>query len=292
MEAPGFTGGTLDRADRLRNDPDALAAAASDLRARLIGMDGLEPRTDESGELVWTSLADAGVDDELILLGLDGDRACFAALPPEPPVDRGAAAIWAAIIGLSAEDAAAFAAARSLIDWHGRHRFCARCGSTTALFRAGWGRACLQCGAEHFPRVDPVVIMLAEHGGRVLVGRQPRYPAGRYSALAGFVEPGESIEEAVARELFEEAGVRATSVRYVVSQPWPFPSSLMMACVAQVAGDALTIDTTELDDAMWVTCDEVEAAMAGAPDARFIAPPRIAIAHTLFRHWLDARSAT
>ena len=121
----------------------------------------------------------------------------------------------------------------------------------------------------------------------MLVGRQPRYPPRRYSALAGFLEPGESIEEAVARELHEEAGMKTRSVRYVVSQPWPFPSSLMMACIAQVEDDALTIDYTELEDAIWVTRDEVVASMNGDPDARFLPPPPYAIAHTLFSRWLD-----
>jgi NAD+ diphosphatase len=119
------------------------------------------------------------------------------------------------------------------------------------------------------------------------VGRQASFAPGSYSALAGFVEVGESIEEAVARELFEEAGVRATSVRYVASQPWPFPSSLMMGCVAPVANDALTLDINEIEDAMWVTRAEVAASLAGDPDARFTSPPPLAIAHTLFRRWLE-----
>ncbi|MFM9977553.1 MAG: NAD(+) diphosphatase [Sphingomonadaceae bacterium] len=284
---PGFTGGTLDRADHLRLDEAAFKAALSDWRARLIGMDGLDPRLDADGQLLWTSLAKAGDDDDFVLLGLDAGRPRFAAIPPGPPrANPDPRALWGTIEAMAASDAAHYAAARSLIDWHARHRFCANCGSATAHWRAGWGRRCGGCSAEHYPRVDPVVIMLAEHDGRVLVGRQPRYPAGRYSALAGFVEPGESVEEAVARELFEEAGVRATAVRYVVSQPWPFPSSLMMACVAPVEDDALTLDATEIEDAFWVTRDEVVAAMAGDPAARFIAPPRIAIAHTLFTRWL------
>jgi NAD+ diphosphatase len=290
---PGFTGGTLDRADHLRLDEAAFNAALSDWRARLIGMDGLDPRLGPDGQLLWTSLADAGDEDEFVLLGLDDGRPRFAAIP-RGPVRTGSdpRSLWTAIEAMPAKDAAAFAAARSLVDWHSRHRFCANCGAATAHWRAGWGRKCGGCSAEHYPRVDPVVIMLAEHDGRVLVGRQPRYPKGRYSALAGFVEPGESIEEAVARELFEEVGVRATSVRYVVSQPWPFPSSLMMACIAPVADDALTLDATEIEDAFWVTRDEVAAAMAGDPAARFIAPPRIAIAHTLFTRWLGGPAAT
>ena len=133
--------------------------------------------------------------------------------------------------------------------------------------------------------------MLAEHGegsrARVLVGRQPGFPPGRYSALAGFLEPGESIEEAVARELHEEAGVTASSVRYVASQPWPFPSQLMIACVARVEQDAITLDETELDDAIWVDRAGIAAALAGEADAPFLPPPPYAVAHTLLARWLD-----
>jgi NAD+ diphosphatase len=134
--------------------------------------------------------------------------------------------------------------------------------------------------------VDPVVIMLARHQRRVLVGRQPQYPPGRYSALAGFVEPGESIEEAVARELKEEAGLACGAVRYVASQPWPFPGSLMIACIAAAADDALTLDLTELEDAFWIDRKGVEAALAGAEGAPFLAPPPFAIAYTLLERWL------
>ncbi|HEV2865937.1 MAG TPA: NAD(+) diphosphatase, partial [Allosphingosinicella sp.] len=131
--------------------------------------------------------------------------------------------------------------------------------------------------------------MLAEHEGRVLLGRQPQYPAGRYSALAGFVEPGESIEEAVARELMEEAGLTVSDIRYVASQPWPFPGSLMIACRARAEDDALVLDRNELEDAMWVDRAGVEAALAGDGEAPFLAPPPFAIAHTLLRRWLETK---
>lgn len=286
---PGFTGSPLDRADALRNDPDALAAARSDWRARLLRLDGIDPVLGDNDRLSWGSLAEAEPDAELLLLGLLDGRPHFAQLRPDMP--EGAArslAIFRMLDVLPAEEASTYAAARSLIDWHLRHRFCARCGSgDTALHRAGWGRKCGSCGAEHFPRVDPVVIMLAEHEGRVLVGRQPRYPPRRYSALAGFVEPGESIEEAVARELWEEAGLRVHGVRYVTSQPWPFPSQLMMACVAEADSDALTLDRTELEDAFWIDRADVDAALAEVPHAAFTPPPPYAIAHTLLRWWLE-----
>ena len=154
------------------------------------------------------------------------------------------------------------------------------------MFRAGWGRKCVRCNTEHFPRVDPVVIMLAESGGRVLLGRQPMFPPKFFSALAGFVEPGESLEEAVRRELLEEAGIRTGAVRYVVSQPWPFPSSLMIGCVADALDDAITLDTTELQEAMWVDRAGIAAALAGDAAASFVPPPPVALAHSLLRAWL------
>ena len=286
MSDPGFTGGLLDRADRLRQDPDALAAAL-DRRTRLLVLGpGYAPQVNEAGRLGWTSLADAPEGAELILLGLQDGRAHVAAITGEPA--RGAAMNFPRLMGMLAElapgEAATWGAARSVLDWHARHRFCANCGTGTAVFRAGWGRKCPACATEHFPRVDPVVIMIAEHDGRALLGRQAAWPAGRYSALAGFLEPGESVEEAVAREIMEEAGVQVREVRYVASQPWPFPSQLMIACVADAEDDALTLDTAELEDAIWVSRDEVRAVLAGA-EGSFVAPPPHAIAHTLLTRW-------
>jgi NAD+ diphosphatase len=290
MLTPGLTGSPLDRADALRNDPDRLAAAMSDWRARLLRLDGIDPVLGDDGGLNWGSLAEAPENAELLLLGLIDGRPHFAALDyAMPEAAARSMSIFRALDMMPPAEASTYAAARSLIDWHLRHRFCAKCGSgDTSIHRAGWGRKCGGCATEHFPRVDPVVIMLAEHDGRVLVGRQHRYPPARYSALAGFVEPGESIEEAVARELWEEAGLKVRDVRYVVSQPWPFPSSLMMACVAATDDPALTIDTTELEHAFWVDRAGVQASMDGAPDAPFLPPPHYAIAHTLFRWWLTS----
>ena len=283
----GFTGATLDRADRERNDPEALAAALGDWRARLLRLNGLDPELDGEGRLVWASLADLPDDTEPLFLGYIDGKPHFAPLRMGERHGAVRSPALFAMLGLMPPDQAGlYAAARSLVDWHQRHGFCAACGSTTEIFRAGWARRCAGCGAEHFPRTDPVVIMLAEYDGRALLGRQAAWPAGRYSALAGFVEVGEAIEEAVARETLEEAGVRVSDVRYVASQPWPFPSSLMIACIARAQDDALTLDTTEIEDAMWVTRDEVRAALAGDPDARFGAPPRYAIAHTLLSAWV------
>lgn len=281
----GFTGSPLQRPDRERPDPAAFARHLADPRARLLRLDGLDPIVDESGALTWSPLERLDPAAELALLGLLDERPAFVALTPDA---RGKPmfTLMQALAAMPGPDAATWGAARSLVDWHARHRFCARCGAATVVARAGWARHCPRCAAEHHPRTDPVVIMLAEHGGRVLVGRQPRYPARRYSALAGFIELGESVEEAVARELLEEAGVRATRVRYVASQPWPLPfSQLMIACVADVASDVLTIDHSELDDAKWVDRPGVQAALAGDPEAPFIPPPPYAIAHALLSHW-------
>ncbi|HWW65632.1 MAG TPA: NAD(+) diphosphatase [Sphingomonadaceae bacterium] len=284
---PGFTGSPLDRLDNERDHPDIYAQRRADPRALLLRLDDLEPVTDEAGALAWAPLAEAPADADLALLGTIDDLPRFVALTRDHgPGDH--AARWRMLDGLPAGEAATYAAARSLVDWHARHGFCPNCGTPTTPFRGGWARRCPQCKAEHFPRTDPVVIMLAEHEGRVLVGRQARFPAGRYSALAGFVEVGESMEEAVARELSEEAGVRVLSVRYLVSQPWPFPSSLMLACVAPVESDALTLDRHELEDAFWVTRAEVRAALAGAEDARFLPATPQAIAHTLLSLWAAA----
>ena len=187
---------------------------------------------------------------------------------------------------LGNDDLAAYGMARSLVDWHARHRFCAVCGSSTTLAKGGWQRDCSVCEAQHFPRVDPVTIMLVEHEGQILLGRQPRFPQGFYSALAGYVEPGESIEEAVAREIQEEAGVRVHGVSYVASQPWPFPSQLMIGCHAHAEDGILTVDHTELEDARWFTRADVADAMAGQQGTAFSAPPPQAIAHQLLKWWL------
>jgi NAD+ diphosphatase len=284
MMPPGFTGAGLDRADHLRLDPERIAAMMANGDARLLALDGLDPVLDEAGRLAWGPLAGEG---EALFLGLDEGVPLFAPLIRTEALGQRAWAVFRLLALMSGKDAAIWGAARALNEWHNRHRFCGICGTATALFRAGWGRKCPGCGAEHFPRVDPVVIMLAEHEGRVLLGRQPGYPPGRYSALAGFVEPGESIEEAVARELMEEAGVAVSGVRYLASQPWPFPGSLMIACIGRAASDEIVLDTKELEDAFWCDRAGVAAALAGDPRAPFLAPPPFAIANTLLTRWSD-----
>jgi NAD+ diphosphatase len=285
-----FAGSPLDRADHVRSDPAALAGLMN-FRARLLRLDGLNPVFDERGELEWGSLAEAREHAELAFLGLLEGKACFAAVPEQGATGPAYAdpAIWTAMQLLSPADLALYGGARSLVDWHARHRFCARCGSPTRLAKGGWERDCPTCSAQHFPRTDPVTIMLVEHEGRLLLGRQPRFPPRMYSALAGFVEPGESIEEAVAREVLEEAGVRVRDVSYVASQPWPFPSQLMIGCHSHADDPAITVDTTELEEARWFTRAELEEARAAgsAGSANLIFPRSVAIAHHLVAWWLD-----
>lgn len=289
-----FAGIGLDRADHIRADAEKLGALMN-WRARLLKLDGIDPVIGSDGSLEWGTLADADPAAELVFLGLMEDgRACFAQVTPgimgsvAPPNPR----LWTAMEMLSPTDLAIYGGARSLVDWHARHRFCARCGSATVLAKGGWQRSCTSqtCKGEHFPRVDPVTIMTVECEGELLLGRQPRFPARRYSALAGFVEPGESLEDAVKREVLEEAGVKAHSVEYVASQPWPFPSSLMIGCHAFADDKTIVIDTTELEDARWFTREEVRYAMeaveTGAEDGAFIAPPPFAVAHHLLKWWL------
>lgn len=287
---PGFSGGTLDRADHLRADEAALHALRQHPQARLLMLQGFDPAQDADGALEWSGLAAVDEPASLILLGLQAGVPHFVALQQqtaEAPLYR-TPRTMEILAALGPEDMATYGTARSLIDWHGRHRFCGKCGAPTTLHRAGWGRRCEGCGTDHFPRVDPVVIMLAEHGGRALLGRQASWPPGRYSALAGFLEPGETVEQAVARELFEEAGVVARKVRYVTSQPWPFPAQLMLACIAEVQSDALTIDHKELEDAVWISKAELRAALAGDAQAKVLLPPAYAVAHSLLQHWADS----
>jgi NAD+ diphosphatase len=285
---PGFTGSPLDRVDHVRADAEAYQALLGDWRARVLGLDGLDPALSPEGGLRWHSLAEVSEETELLLLGLAEGKPHFVPLVQAKGGMARSPAVWRALSLLPAEDAAIYGTARSLIDWHNSHHYCGRCGGSTKVFRAGWGRKCTACDSEHFPRTDPVVIMLAEFQGKALVGRQSSWPAGNYSALAGFLEPGESIEEAVRREIKEEAGVTCGAVRYITSQPWPFGGSqLMIACVAEALDDTLNLDTNELEDAMWVSRDDVRAVFADAPDKRFGAPPPFAIANTLLRRWLE-----
>lgn len=293
MSLVAFAGSNIDRADHVRADQDAIEKLMT-VNARLLRLNGLDPMVDDDGALAWANLADADADSELLFLGIAGDRGHFAQVPDMTPRQAlGMGKAWQAMTSLSPSDLATYGGARSLVGWHVRHKYCACCGSPTRIAKGGWQRDCISeiCGMQHFPRTDPVTIMLVEHEGQVLLGRQPQFPAGNYSALAGFVEPGETLEEAVARETHEEAGVRVRNVTYVVSQPWPFPSSLMIGCHAFADDPAIVIDKTELDDARWFTreavADAIEASDRGEAGSTFQCPPRFAVANFLLRWWLD-----
>jgi len=287
-----FAGERLDRAGPRRTDERWLAERRADpaSRAVLATSDGVLVRDGAAPALV--ALGDLPPDAELVLLGVDGaGAAVFAA---DPGAECAAALTPAAALrglrDVAAEaapaDAGLLAHATGLLNWHRRHRFCANCGAATAMAEAGHVRVCPRCGAQHHPRTDPVVITLVhDRGRRVLLGRQPTWPAGRYSTLAGFVEPGESLEEAVMREIGEEAGVCVSDVRYRSSQPWPFPASLMLGFEAAYAGGEAHPHDQELEDVCWVSRAELEAAVAG--DGPLLLPPPLAIARRLIEGWLE-----
>lgn len=200
--------------------------------------------------------------------------------------DAGFAELRGAMTRLSPRDAEIAATARGLFEWHRTHGFCARCGTRNAPAMAGWQRNCPGCGRHTFPRTDPVVIMLIIHGNSVLVGRSPGWPPGMYSLLAGFVEPGETLEAAVRREVFEETAVRVGEVGYLASQPWPFPASLMFGCIGHATSTGIEIDPNEIEDARWVTREEMMEAMAGR-HPEILGARKGAIAHFLLKRWLE-----
>ncbi|WP_417490976.1 NAD(+) diphosphatase [Maricaulis sp.] len=290
-----FAGSPLDRGERLRRDAAKLAAQADRENAwTMVLFRGLPGITEGSG-LAWLKLDECerlyGPALMQLYLGeLRGDPVFATELAQEPPAEAAIAFMDArqAAMALSQSEAAIFAHAKALLAWHDRHGFCANCGQATEVVSGGAKRVCGGCEAEHFPRVDPVVIMLAIDGENCLLGRQASWPPGMWSALAGFVEPAETIEEACARELQEESGVVAdiAAIRYVMTQPWPFPSSLMMGLVAPVTHATVTVDANELEDARWFSRDEVRAMLEGRhPEAQV--PPSVAIARRLIELWAD-----
>ena len=190
-----------------------------------------------------------------------------------------------AMTRLTARDAELIASAKAILEWHRSHRFCSKCGVKSELAMGGWERQCPACDAKHFPRTDPVVIMLITRGNSVLIGRSPFWPEGMYSLLAGFVEPGETIEAAVRREIFEESGISVGDVHYMACQPWPFPNSLMIGCRGEALSDEIVIDPSEIEDAIWVTREEMALAFTGEHPK--IKPARNgSIAHFLLQLWL------
>lgn len=276
-----FTGSPVDRASARRTDARWLAERLADPRSRalLVTKGGVVV---EDGRLMRAPVRSG----EPILLGVEEDgSALFAVDAPDAPPGTEEAGLREAAALLSHEEAALLAQATGIVNWHRRHPRCSVCGEPTVLAEAGYLRNCPSCGAQHHPRTDPVVIMLVTDGDRALLGRQARWPPGRYSALAGFVEPGESLEEAVAREVREEAGVEVRDARYMSSQPWPFPSSLMLGFFATYAGGEPSPQDDELEDVRWFEREELEAIRAGSVEGLALPPP-IAIARSLVDAWL------
>jgi NAD+ diphosphatase len=299
-----FSGSPLNRASEKRTDADWIKTQLHDPSSLVFPMWRLEPFLLGSQKLASPArlgLLCPGVAEPLaagdapcIFLGLDGNRAVFAldVSAAAKPGDEGPLAglgyfcdARTAAQIVSIKDAAIIAQAKAMIDWHQRHGFCPRCGAPTRMMDAGYRRLCGNCNSEHFPRVDPVVIMLATDGDACLIGRGKQFPPGMFSALAGFMEPGETIEEAVRRELMEEASVRVSEVNYYATQPWPFPSSLMIGCFAKAESRDAKVDDNELAEVRWLDRAVARAVVMGERVDGIRLPPPIAIAHHLIKTW-------
>lgn len=295
-----FTRYPLDRAGHRRRDDAWLAAAmADDTQTLLYVFNKRRPLVYESGSAlhprylaahVWEARGER--TQPLIFMGVDrNEDAIFACEIADAHIDALASygafqELRAAAPRLEVQTLPILGTARALFEWHGKNRFCANCGAASRVAEAGWVRRCDACDAEHYPRVDPVCIMVPVHGERCLLGRQKTWPRGMHSALAGYIEPGEAIEEAVARETLEEAGLTVTQVRMHSTQPWPFPHSLMIGVLCDVADANETIDAYELESARWFTREEARLLIAGKhPDA--FCPPPFAIAHQLLKTWCE-----
>ena len=297
-----FAGNPLDRASYHRVDAEWLARqlASDDTLAVVLWNGRPLVETAASGKLqlayVPAKLADelSTGGERLLFLGLWKETAVFA-LDLEGQADPTASSLQglgrfedlrSIALDLPPTEAAIASTAKGVFEWRRRHRRCAVCGEPTRAADGGWKRVCEACEAEHFPRTDPVVIMLPYHGERCMLGRQESWPPGMFSALAGFLEPGEAIEEACARELEEEAGLHAVRVRYHSSQPWPYPSSLMIGLLAEVEDEEGRPDQPELSEVRWFTREEARALLAGQIEGVFCPPPS-AIAHQLIRAWAE-----
>ncbi len=287
-----FTGNPLDRASARRSDPDWLAAQQVRADARFLPIWQAKPLLVDGRAGFLAAAALGPISDSLcVFLGLrEGQPFFTVAMADSETPPLGALGEFqemrAAAYVLPGEDTAIAGQAKALIDWHKRHRFCANCGTETLVTDAGYRRDCAKCGAQHFPRTDPVVIMLPLFGEECLIGRNARFPGGLYSAFAGFMEPGETMEEAVRRELQEEVSLAVKDVTYHASQHWPFPSSLMLGCYAQAGSKHFKIDDREISDARWLTKTEARARLVGARDDGIKLPTTIAIARLLIEDWI------
>jgi NAD+ diphosphatase len=297
---PAFISNTLDRAAHLRFSDEKLFALEnkSDSRAYVIYRDSLVMKKDGDNVRALLTIDEAikfGANPGTIFLGLRNGAAVFgmgiAATNAEKLVGRDDVMVselrGMAMQGIIPPDElSAVAQAKSMVSWHQRHGFCANCGAKSSMAEGGWKRVCPSCKTEHFPRTDPVVIMLVEKGDKCLLGRQKQFAPGMYSCLAGFVEAAETIEDAVKREIFEESGIRCTDVTYYMTQPWPYPSSLMIGCSARALTDEIVIDKMELEDARWFDRDEAMLMWKREHPDGLAGPHPFAIAHHLLGRWL------
>ncbi|MCR8725958.1 NAD(+) diphosphatase [Frigidibacter sp. ROC022] len=316
-ETVTFGGSGLDRAGHLRGDSGAQARLLADPEARVLPIWRGKPLVTGEAELTggWLRPSHPALlpapDVPPVFLGLDEGRPRFTvdvsawnpeSLPdslgafldpseqrhPDLDEDQRFVELRACMTRLSPREAELIATAKAVLGWHQSHGFCSACGVASEMTMAGWQRDCPACGTHHFPRTDPVVIMLITHGNSVLLGRSPNWPEGMYSLLAGFVEPGETLEAAVRREVFEETAVKVGSVGYLASQPWPFPASLMFGCRGEALTREIKVDPSEIEDAMWMTREEVMQALAGE-SPRMRAPRAGAIAGFLLTMWVADR---
>src|SRR5215475_9244013 len=297
---PAFVTHVLDRAAHLRLNDEKLFAMEGQLNARayVVYRDSLVIKQEEDGPRALLSIKEAlnyGANPGTIFLGLrDGAPVFGMGIAPaaaEKLIGRNDVAVTElrgmAMQGLvPLEQLSAIAMAKSLVNWHQRHGFCANCGARTSMKEGGWKRECQSCKAEHFPRTDPVVIMFVSSGERALLGRQKQFLPGMYSCLAGFVEAAETIKDAVRREIFEESGIRVTDVNYYMTQPWPYPSSLMIGCTARATNEDIVVDRTELEDARWFDIEEARQMITRTHPDGLAGPHPFAIAHHLLGRWV------
>jgi NAD+ diphosphatase len=297
---PGFVTHILDRAAHLRGDDAKLLALETrhDARAYVVYRDSLVVKREAAGPRALLSLDEAlsfGANPGTIFLGLREGAPVFGMGISPAAVEKLATRDDAAVSELRgmamqgvvpANQLSAIAMAKSMVNWHQRHGYCANCGTRTAMKEGGWKRDCPNCKAEHFPRTDPVVIMLVASGEKVLLGRQKHFPPGMYSCLAGFVEAAETIEDAVRREIFEEAGIHCTDVNYYMTQPWPYPSSLMIGCTARATNEDVVVDRSELEDARWFDRHEATLMIKREHPEGLAGPHPFAIAHHLLGRWV------
>jgi len=297
---PAFVTDILDRAAHLRGDDTKLMALEGrrDARAYVVHRDSLVVTQDGDIPRVLLTIDEAlkfGANSGTIFLGLrDGapvfgmgiSAAAVESLLPREDVKVSELRGMAMQGVVPPDQLSAIAVAKSLVNWHQRHGYCANCGTRTAMREGGWKRDCPNCKAEHFPRTDPVVIMLVALGDRVLLGRQKQFPPGMYSCLAGFVEAAETIEDAVRREIFEESGIRCTDVNYYMTQPWPYPSSLMIGCTARATSENIVVDRAELEDARWFDRSEATLMIKRQHPDGLAGPHPFAIAHHLLGRWV------